>query len=109
MLASYRICALRGRGEGWHLRLEIGGKDAINAITSVAKDNLLLLEYNGVDKLPPPQFIGIYEYPHGWRRPNINSNIRYIGTLTQSGFESNNFLVFEYGETKGIDNGKMDA
>lgn len=36
------ICASRGRGDGWGQRIEIGGGMA-NAMTSVQKDNIVLL------------------------------------------------------------------
>lgn len=37
-----RICAMRGRGDGWRQRIEVGEQDVSNALTTVQKDNLLL-------------------------------------------------------------------
>lgn len=41
----YNVCALRGRGEGWHLHLEVGSSHATNAVDSVQKDNLVWIEW----------------------------------------------------------------
>lgn len=44
------VCALRGRGgvsgakDSWHLKLEIGGGQFTNTVTSVQKDNLIVEE-----------------------------------------------------------------
>lgn len=91
-----RICALRGRGESNIQRLEMGGEDCTNAITTVAKDNFLFLEYGGKDLALASVLLGVYEYPHGFRAGGINPNVKYLGSLTQSCFEANNLLVFEY-------------
>lgn len=54
-MPCYRICSLRGRQPTalhavsditWYLRIEWGSGDFTNAITSVAKDNLVFIEYD---------------------------------------------------------------
>ena len=37
-----RVAAMRGRGEGWKQRFEVGSGEVTNALTTVQKDNLLL-------------------------------------------------------------------
>ena len=41
-VAEPKIAASRGRGDGWKQQLEVNGSGTSNAITSVAKDNLVM-------------------------------------------------------------------